>query len=84
MYITRLSLLYHTQAYRLGMMLPDYVWMFHNWYVVNWWRRSTAFNCTPDEIRRVLNFQIILDHYPRISEDDKNRTNIGGTVSKCL
>ena len=66
------------------MTLPDYVWMVHNWYTINWWKEGVAFNCTPDEMRTVLNSQIVLDNYPRINEDDKNTVNIGGIVSKCL
>ena len=62
------------------MMYPDYVWMVHNWYNIDWWSNSNS--CTEDEMKKVLNLQIVLDHYPRINEKDKNKTNIGGTVSK--
>ena len=60
-------------------MYPDYVWMVHNWYTIDWWMNGS---CTKDQMREVLDLQIVLDHYPRISEEDKNRTNIGGVVSK--
>ena len=63
------------------MTLPDYVWMVHNWYHNNWWKVGVEFNCTSDEIRTVLNLQIILGNYPQINEDDKNKINIGGIVS---
>ena len=66
------------------MTLPNYVWMVHNWYNLDWWRSGSIFNCTLDEIKTVVKSQIVLDHYPRINEGDKDRTNIGGVVSKCL
>ena len=61
---------------------PNYVWMVHNWYNIDWWTNETISNCTIDEMQTVLNLQIILDHFPRINEEDKNKTNIGGVVSK--
>ena len=61
-------------------MHPDYVWMVHNWYNIDWWMNAS--NCTQDQMKAVLTSQIVLDHYPRISEDDKNKTNIGGVVSE--
>ena len=63
-------------------MYPDYVWMVHNWYNINWWLKSTNSNCTQDQMKQMLTSQIILDHYPRIKEEDKNKTNVGGEVSE--
>ena len=65
------------------MVLPDYVWIVHNWYTTNWWKNSNVFKCTPDQIRTVLNYQIAVDHYPRINKEDENKINIGGIV-RCL
>ena len=59
---------------------PDYVWMVHNWYNIDWWRMNNS-GCTKDQMKEVLTSQIVLDHYPRINEEDKNKTNIGGVVS---
>ena len=63
-------------------MYPDYVWMVHNWYNINWWLKSTNSNCTQDQMKQMLTSQIILDHYPRIEEEDKNKTNVGGEVGE--
>ena len=57
---------------------PDYVWMVHNWYNIDWWTNSS---CRFDEMKNILNTQIVLDHFPRINEGDKNIINIGGVVS---
>ena len=70
------------QAHAKGMMHPDYVWMVHNWYNIDWWMNDK--NCTQDQKRTVLTSQIVLDHFPRINEEDKNRMNDGGVVSKQL
>ena len=63
---------------------PDYVWMVHNWYNIDWWTNRTNLSCTQDQMKEILNLQIILDHYPRINEEDKNKTNIGGVVSEKI
>ena len=63
---------------------PDYVWMVHNWYNIDWWTNRTNLSCTQDQMKEILNLQIILDHYPRINEEDKNKTNIGGVVSERI
>ena len=62
------------------MRYPDYVWIVHHWYNMDWWNQSDG-NCTPNEMAAMLNMQFIIDHYPRISDEDKNRTNIGNIVS---
>ena len=64
-------------------MHPDYVWMVHNWYNIDWWNRTNS-SCTSNQMKAVLDLQIVLDHYPRIDEEDKNIKNIGGVVSKWL
>ena len=63
---------------------PEYVWMVHNWYNIDWWTAMNNSNCTREQMKEVLTSQIVLDHYPRINEDDKNKTNIGGVVSDIL
>jgi len=55
--------------------------MIHNWYNLDWWKNSS---CTIEEMKKVLTSQIVLDHYPRIDEKDKNKTNIGGVVSNYV
>ena len=62
-------------------MHPDYVWMVHNWYNIDWWMNTTNSSCTLDNMKQVLISQIVLDHFPRINETDKNKTNVGGVVS---
>lgn len=61
---------------------PEFVWMVHNWYNIDWWMNRTNSSCTLDNMKTVLNYQIVLDHFPRIKDDDKNKTNVGGVVSK--
>ena len=61
---------------------PDYVWMVHNWYNIDWWTNRTNISCTQDQMKEILKSQIVLDHYPRIKEEDKNKTNVGGVVSE--
>ena len=61
-------------------MHPDYVWIFHNWYTIDWWMNTS--NCTQDQMKTVLSSQFVLDHYSRINDEDKNKTNIGGVVSE--
>ena len=58
---------------------PNYVWMVHNWYNIDWWINSS---CTLDQMKEILNSQIVLDHFSRIDEHDKDKTNIGGVVSE--
>ena len=70
------------QAYHKNMKHPDYVWMVHNWYNIDWWTNRTDLSCTQDQMKEMLKLQIVLDHYPRINEEDKNKTNVGGVVSE--
>ena len=66
------------------MVAPKYSWMFFNWYSDNWWKNG---NCTRNntngqrEMAELLSTSLIFDHYPRIDENDKNKTNIGNIVS---
>ena len=64
-------------------MHPDYVWMVHNWYNIDWWMNRTNSSCSLDNMKAILNLQIVLDHFPRIDETDKNKTNVGGVVSNA-
>ena len=65
------------------MRYPNYVWMVHNWYNSDWWMLNNS-GCKRDEVLNMLKMQLVIDHYPRINEADKNRTNIGGIVSKSV
>ena len=58
---------------------PNYVWMVHNWYNIDWWTTSS---CTLDQMKAILNSQIVLDHFSQIDEQDKDKTNIGGVISE--
>jgi len=63
---------------------PTYAWIFFNWYLDNWWLDNS---CTKNDgekataIENILLTSLILDHYPRIDENDKNKTNVGNIVS---
>ena len=61
---------------------PEYAWMFINWYSVNWWRNNAS-SCSSEakKLEEVLETSIILDHYPRIEDDHKDKRNIGNIVS---
>lgn len=67
------------------MYYPDYVWMFFNWYSDNWWMLNSS--CIMDgsaqikDLEKVVKTSIVLDHYPRIEDEDVNKTNIGNIVS---
>ena len=66
------------------MFYPDYVWMLFNWYTDDWWleKSSCAKNATQaKKLERLVETSLVLDHYPRIDEKDKNKTNIGKIVS---
>ena len=62
------------------MRYPDYVWMIHNWYNLDWWRRNNS-DCTDSQLRNMLDMQLIIDHYPRLNEVDRNKINDAGIVS---
>ena len=62
------------------MRYPNYVWIVHNWYNLDWWRQDNS-GCTEFELMDMLNMQLIIDHYPRIDEADMNKPNIGNIVS---
>ena len=62
------------------MRYPDYVWMVHHWYNMDWWRQGHG-GCIPSEMMIMLRMQFVIDHYPRIDDEDKNITNVGGIVS---
>ena len=62
------------------MKYPNYVWIVHNWYNLDWWMQNDS-GCTDLELRDMLNMQLIIDHYPRIDEADMDKPNIGNIVS---
>ena len=67
------------------MFYPDYVWMFFNWYLDHWW--LTERSCTKNgkvpaaNLERLVETSLVLDHYPRIEDEDANKTNVGNIVS---
>ena len=66
------------------MFYPDYVWMFFNWYLDNWWlgESSCTKNGLPAEnLEKLLKDSIVLDHYPRIEDEDADKLNVGKIVS---
>ena len=64
-------------------MYPEYVYMFHNWYSNEWWSQSIP-ECTPDQIQEVLEFSLLIGHFPRIPDNMTNVTNVGNLVSVIL
>ena len=67
------------------MFYPNYVWMFFNWYMDHWWLVKRS--CTKDgklpakNLEKIVETSLVLDHYPRIEDEDANKTNVGNIVS---
>ena len=66
------------------MFYPDYVWMFFNWYLDNWWLSKA--NCPRSGLQtkyltRLIRNSLVLDHYPRIKDEDADEPNVGNIVS---
>ena len=59
---------------------PTYAWMFYNWYSNNWWNISNSSDCSADRIKSFLDFSLVFDHFPRINDSDKNKTNVADMV----
>ena len=69
------------------MFYPDYVWMFFNWYLDNWWLSKS--HCARSGLQtnylgRLIRNSLVLDHYPRIEDKDANKPNVGNIVSTLL
>ena len=47
---------------------------------MDWWRQGHG-DCNHSEMMIMLRMQFVIDHYPRIDDEDKNITNVGGIVS---
>jgi len=67
------------------MFHPNYVWMFFNWYLDNWWLVESS--CTKnglvqgENLGRLVRTALVLDHYPRIEDKDVDKPNVGNIVS---
>ena len=67
------------------MFYPNYVWMFFNWYLDNWWLAKSS--CTQngqvqsEDLERIVRTSLVLDHYPRIEDKDADKPNVGKIVS---
>ena len=70
------------------MFYPDYVWMFFNWYLDKWWLADSS--CTKNgkvssqNLERLVETSLVLDHYPRIENEDADKPNVGNIVSNCV
>ena len=68
------------------MFYPEYVWMFFDWYLKDWWVSGNP-SCIMDglvkseDLERFLIDSLSVDHFPRIEPMRKNETNIGNIVS---
>ena len=69
------------------MFHPTYAWMFFNWYSDGWWITDNS-SCVRDgsvrveDLQRVLRDSLILDHFPRIEDEQADKPNVGNIVSK--
>ena len=67
------------------MFYPTYTWISFNWYSDYWWLGNSS--CTKDgsvkakDLERVLRTSLIVDHYPRIEDEDADEPNVGNIVS---
>ena len=67
------------------MFYPDYVWMFFNWFMDNWWLNGS---CTKNgkllatNLEKLIETSLVLAHYPRIEDKDADKPNVGNIVSK--
>ena len=69
------------------MFYPDYVWIFFNWYTDNWWLSKT--NCSRSDLQtkslaRLIRNSLVLDHYPRIEDEDADQPNVGNIVGNYM
>ena len=60
---------------------PEYAWMFFSWYTDRWWFVELS-SCVTEaqNLEKVVETSIVLDHYPRIEEHRKDEPNIGKIV----
>ena len=72
------------------MFHPNYVWMFFDWYLEEWWKKING-SCIidgsvkPEDLEKLLKASLSLDHFPRIEEERKNKRNVGNIVSNiCI
>ena len=89
MFVMAMSKILHCvfswKAYYSKMFYPDYVWIFFNWYLDDWWLAESS--CTKNgkvsskNLERLVKTSLVLDHYPRIEDKDANKSNVGNIVS---
>lgn len=68
------------------MFYPEYVWIFFNWYLDDWWLSNSTCvkNGLPAKnLEKIVKTSLVVDHAPRIEEKDVNKTNVGNIVSNC-
>ena len=71
------------------MFHPTYAWMFFNWYFDHWWVVDNG-SCVRDgsvkveDLEKVLNNGLVLDHLPRIEDERADQPNIGKVVSNII
>lgn len=67
------------------MHYPTYAWMFFNWYLDNWWLANSS--CVRDgsvkgkSLERIVRTSLVFDHYPRIEDEHRNKSNQANIVS---
>ena len=69
------------------MFYPTYAWIYFNWFVDDWWLAEEN-SCTmngsvkaQDLVEKVLKNSLVVDHYPRIEDEDRDKQNVGNIVS---
>ena len=66
------------------MYYPEYVYIFYNWYLDNWWLNESKCAKNPSEakkLERVVSRSLVVDHAPRIEDQDADKPNVGNIVS---
>lgn len=69
------------QAYRKGMIYPQYLYISYYWFSEGWFLDPRS-NCTVDEIIIAVNRSIAVDYFPEPAINETDSPTDVGTVSK--
>ena len=65
-----------------------YVWLLFAWYQDNWWQDESVsrsiynpITCRISELEEILEYAILIDHFPFVPPEDRSMTTDAGMVS---
>lgn len=71
--------MWYTQAHKLGMKYPKYLFLTYGSYESQWWTmdddQTDLMECTPSDRADVLQFSLAALHFPSLPENVPNITN---------